>query len=277
MVAETPSEAALARLISLGEEVARVDGAPPFNDQALIEARRGERIMLESEAGIALVTASASAEPEAELAVDPQRRGKGEGTALAQRIRAHFASLGTDGFKAWAHGDHPAAAAIAARMGMRKTRELLQLRASVPADAQVPQEVRPFTEADAEGWVRANASAFAAHPEQGQLTLADLADRRGEAWHSDDNLLLHESDGEIDAFTWLKPQGDVIELYAVGVVPEAQGKGLGSLMMRATFGRMRELGGTTAHLYVEGDNTPALELYRKGGFTQWAIDVQYSS
>lgn len=277
MAAESPSEAALAALLELNDEVATTDGAPPFNDQALIDARRGTRVMLESPAGIALVTNAADADPEAELAIRPDHRRQGEGSALAQRVRDHFAALGTDGFKAWAHGDHPGAAAIAERMGMRKSRELLQLRASVPADAQVPGDVRAFTAADAEAWVLANAQAFASHPEQGKLTLDDLADRRAEDWHSDDNLLLHESDGAIDAFTWLKPQGDVIELYAVGVVPDAQGRGLGSLMMQATFGRMRELGGETAHLYVEGDNTPALELYRKGGFTRWAIDVQYST
>lgn len=259
-------------LLEVHEAAAAADGAPPFNDQALIEARRGERRILTAEHGVALVTVGQS-HGEAELAVLPDHRRQGVGGELAARVSEHFAD---SPWSAWAHGDHPGAAALAARLHLRKTRELLQLRASVPADAAVPAEVRPFTESDAEAWVRANASAFADHPEQGKLTLDDLADRRGESWHSDENLLVHDSDGVIDAFAWLKPQDGFIELYAVGVIPEAQGKGLGSLMMRATFGRMRELGGDIAHLYVEGDNEPALELYRKGGFSRWAIDVQYS-
>ena len=262
----------LQRLLDLQAAVADHDGAPPFNDQAVIEARRGDRKMLETDGGIALVAAAG----EAELAVWPSLRGKGAGHELAALVAEHFETLGVASWSAWAHGDHPAAQAVANRLSMQKTRELLQLRAPVPADAQVPAEVRPFAEADAEAWVDANARAFADHPEQGRLTLTDLADRRDEDWHSDDNLLLHETDGAIDAFTWLKPQPEYTELYAVGVVPEAQGRGLGSLMMRATFGRMRELGAQLAHLYVEGDNAPALELYRRGGFERWAIDVQYS-
>ncbi|MGO1391733.1 mycothiol synthase [Agrococcus casei] len=269
---QAPHQADLQRLLDLNAAVADHDGAPPFNDQALIEARRGERTMLTTERGVALVAPAG----EAELAVWPNARGAGGGHKLAKLVAQHFETLGVTAWSVWAHGDHPAARAIAERMSMTKTRELLQLRAPVPADAEVPEEVRPFTDGDAEAWVDANSRAFAGHPEQGRLTLGDLADRRRESWHSDDNLLLHTTGGEIDAFTWLKPQPDYVELYAVGVVPEAQGRGLGSLMMRATFGRMRELGAELAHLYVEGDNTPALELYRRGGFERWAIDVQYS-
>lgn len=259
----------LAALEELNSAVAEHDGAPPFNDQALIEARRGEREIIVGAGGLALVS-----DREAELAVWPDQRGSGHGLALAEIVRERFAGRS---WQAWAHGDHPAAAAIAKRLGLRRTRELLQLRASVPADAAVPASVRPFTDADVEPWLRLNAAAFADHPEQGSLTAADLADRRAQDWHSDANLLLHETDGELDASTWLKPQDGFVELYAVGVAPSAQGRGLGRLMMDATFGRMRELGADIAHLYVEGDNTAALELYRRFDFTRWAIDVQYSS
>ncbi|WP_293696675.1 mycothiol synthase [uncultured Agrococcus sp.] len=257
------------RIEALGAAVREHDGAPPFNDQALIEARRGEREVIENDGGIALVAAA-----EAELAVWPEQRGKGFGRELASLVADHFSG---STWSAWAHGDHPAAARLAEEFGLRRTRELLQLRARVPSDAVVPSTVRAFTDDDGDAWLRVNAAAFAGHPEQGSLTAGDLADRRSAAWHSDDNLLLHETDGELDAFTWLKPHGDdIVELYAVGVAPNAQGRGLGRTMMDATFGRMRELGAETAHLYVEGDNLPALELYKRFGFERWAIDVQYS-
>ena len=259
----------LAEVEALSAAAAAHDGAPPFNDQALVEVRRGERRILRAEGGLAVVSDS-----EAELAIWPEHRGRGLGLALAMVVREHFADRA---WSAWAHGDHAAARAIAAKLSMRRTRELLQLRAPVPAEAAVPASVRPFTDADADAWLRLNAAAFADHPEQGSLTATDLADRRAAPWHDDANLLLHETGGELDASTWLKPQPDYVELYAVGVSPSAQGRGLGRLMMEATFGRMRELGAQTAHLYVEGDNTPALELYRRHGFTPWAIDVQYSS
>lgn len=256
-------------LESLAEAVRDHDGAPPFNDQALIEARRGERSILAGEGGLALVSGS-----EAELAVWPNLRGLGHGRDLVALVTDHF---GDRAWSAWAHGDHPAAAKLASEFGLQRTRELLQLRAAVPDGATLPDAVRPFTEDDAGAWLKVNGEAFATHPEQGSLTASDLADRRGAEWHSDANLLLHETDGTLDAFTWLKPQGNgVVELYAIGVSPSAQGRGLGRLMMDATFGRMRELGAETAHLYVEGDNEPALELYKRFGFMRWAIDVQYS-
>lgn len=257
-------------LESLGQSVQNHDGTPPFNDQALIEARRGEREILTGDGGLALV-----AEGEAELAVWPDKRGLGHGRALVTLIADHF---GDRSWSAWAHGDHPAAAKLAEEFGLRRTRELLQLRASVPADAAVPDAVRTFRDDDQDAWLAVNSAAFATHPEQGSITAGDLSDRRGADWHSDENLLVHETDGVIDAFTWLKPQGEgIVELYAIGVSPGAQGRGLGRLLMDATFGRMRELGAHTAHLYVEGDNTPALELYERFGFTRWAIDVQYST
>ena len=61
----------------------------------------------------------------------------------------------------------------------------------------------------------------------------------------------------------------------LGVSPDRQGSGLGRRMLEATFVRMRALGATTAHLYVEGDNEAALALYRGAGFEQWAIDVRW--
>lgn len=259
----------ITRIEALGAAVREHDGAPPFNDQALIEARRGERDVVETEGGIAVMS-----ETEVELAVWPERRGKGFGRELASLVADRFEGRA---WSAWAHGDHPAAARLAEEFGLRRTRELLQLRAGIPADAAVPDAVRTFSDDDEDAWLRVNAAAFANHPEQGSLTAGDLADRRGSDWHSDSNLLLHETHGELDAFTWLKPQEEgVVELYAIGVWPTAQGRGLGRVMMDATFGRMRELGADTAHLYVEGDNRPALELYKRFGFERWAIDVQYS-
>ncbi len=98
-----------------------------------------------------------------------------------------------------------------------------------------------------------------------------------EPWHDDANLVVADGpDGEgLDAFAWVKPDGDVAELYVLGVSPRRQGAGLGRRMLAAAFARMRALGATTAHLYVEGDNTPALALYERAGFERWAIDVRW--
>ena len=263
-------------LAALVERCLRADGASPVNDQAMLEARRGERAIVDldgSGTAVAVVATGAQAGDaiaEVELAVDPERRGQGLGTRLAERIAAEH-----PGFEAWAHGDLPASRALAERLGMQRIRTLLQLRAPVPSDAVVDARLRPFVDADADAWVATNAAAFAGHPEQGRLTARDLADRRAESWHDDANLLVAPGDDGIDGYAWIKPDGDVAELYALGVAPHAQGTGLGGVLMQATFARMRALGFDTAHLYVEGDNAPALGLYRSRGFVDHARDVRW--
>ncbi|WP_206448414.1 mycothiol synthase [Agrococcus sp. KRD186] len=284
---------------ALGAACAAADGVPPFNDQALVELRRGERRAIGDATALAVIS---DAEHEVELAVHPEQRRRGLGKALAVRVADELGS-----FDAWAHGDHPAATVIAERLGMARVRTLLQLRAPVPAPVpaaaepaaaepaeaepataaaagsadsaaggdRLPDGTRPYEPDDASALLALNASAFADHPEQGRMTADDLAARMAEPWHDDANLVVAPGEAGLDAFTWVKPEGEVAELYVLGVSPQRQGAGLGRRMLEATFVRMRALGATTAHLYVEGDNAPALALYRRAGFTQWAIDVRW--
>lgn len=245
------------------------DGVPPFNDQALVELRRGERRVLGDASALAIVS---DAEAEAELAVHPEQRRRGRGLALAQRVADELGA-----FDAWAHGDLPGARAIARHLGMARVRTLLQLRAPVPQAGpdHLPDGTRAFEPGDASALLALNAAAFADHPEQGRMSATDLDARMSESWHDDANLVVLPGDVGLDAFTWVKPEGDVAELYVLGVSPSAQGAGAGRRMLAATFVRMRAIGATTAHLYVEGDNLPALALYRSAGFEQWAIDVRW--
>src|SRR5690606_35720600 len=102
---------------------------------------------------------------------------------------------------------HPAATAIAERLGMRRVRTLLQLRAPVPpatgADP-LPHGTRAYEPDDASALLALNAAAFADHPEQGRMTADDLASRMAEPWHDDANLVVTPGEGSLDAFTWVK-------------------------------------------------------------------------
>ncbi|GAA1421360.1 mycothiol synthase [Agrococcus citreus] len=270
-------DTAIQQARALAAACAAHDGVPPFNDQALVELERGERRTIGDAHALAVVS---DRDREVELAVAPDARGQGRGLALARRVADE---LGT--FDAWSHGDLPAARAIAEALGMTSVRTLLQLRAPVPAaPAEVPDRlpdgVRPFEPADASALLALNAVAFADHPEQGRMTADDLAARMAEPWHDDANLVVIDGTGAsdsggLDAFGWVKPDGDIAELYVLGVSPARQGAGLGKRMLAAVFVRMRALGATTAHLYVEGDNAPALALYERAGFERWAIDVRW--
>jgi len=124
--------------------------------------------------------------------------------------------------------------------------------------------------------VALNARIFSSHPEQGSLTLDDLRDRIDEPWFdADDLLVLRDGDGRMVGYDWLKVEDDAGEIYVLGVDPELAGQGLGRSLLRAGFARLADRGISTADLYVEGDNEPALALYRSAGFVDQTVDIQY--
>ncbi|MGO3885485.1 MAG: GNAT family N-acetyltransferase, partial [Mycetocola sp.] len=66
------------------------------------------------------------------------------------------------------------------------------------------------------------------------------------------------------------------EIYVVGVAPELSGHGIARALFAAAFDRLRNEGVTEVDLYVDGDNTRAVELYKRLGFSIVATETQYS-
>lgn len=215
-----------------------------------------------------------------DLAVAPSSRGAGAGGRLAAAACAEPGPL-----TAWSHGDHPAAAALAARLGFRRARELWVMRR--PSVAPLPPlevppgvTVRDFGgQADADAVLAVNAAAFAHHPEQGTMSRADLDERMAEPWFDPAGLLLAvDEDGRLLGFHWTKRHDDDNgEVYVVGIAPEAQGRGLGKVLTLAGLHHLASRGVAEVHLYVESDNEPAVRLYTGLGFTHERADthVQY--
>lgn len=258
------------------------DGSDAFNEQTRLDLAAGRRspIVATASSGAAegrVVAAAVLGGGELDLVVDPLFRGLGYGEAVLDGILATAPSRLT----AWAHGGHPAAARLAERFGFLPVRRLLRMTAPVPGPVAVTlpggfslSAFRPGVD-DAE-WVDLNARAFAEHPEQGSLTLADLDDRMGEPWFdAGDLLVLRDADGRMAGFDWLKVADGGAEVYVLAVDPAYAGRGLGRALLMAGFVRLAERGIHTVELYVEGDNTAALELYRSAGFTEHTVDVQY--
>lgn len=231
----------------------------------------------------------------AELVVDPRHRRRGAGTALLAAVREQGAP------PVWAHGDLPGAQALASRAGLRVVRELWRMErpladgdAAAADDVVVPDGVvvRPFVVGqDEEAWLRVNARAFAAHPEQGRMTLADLEAREREPWFAAEDLLLAERDGRLVASVWMKVEdgadgvegaegadgdkGAEGELYVLGVDPDAQGQGLGRLLTARTIAHLAERGLRRVVLYVAATDEAAVRTYRRAGFVTARTDVQY--
>ncbi|NMM16111.1 MAG: mycothiol synthase, partial [Cellulomonas sp.] len=228
---------------SIAAAAATVDGVAPLSEQPLLrldDATDAEVVHLiarddDGVVGYAQLDLGAPDDVSSELVVAPSARRRGIGTALLARLGAsvepprHLA--------VWAHGDLPAARALAAQADLPVVRELWQMRLdltgrptgeaaraapALPAGVQV----RAFVPArDEEPWLRLNARAFAHHPEQGRMTRADLDAREHESWFDPAGLLLAERDGRLLAAVWTKVHASdgakqaVGELYVVGGGP----------------------------------------------------------
>jgi GNAT superfamily N-acetyltransferase len=149
------------------------------------------------------------------------------------------------GVRIWAHGASAAATAFVKARGLTPVRDLhilgLTLDDSLPP-AELPEGlvVRPFRPGtDEQAWVAVNAAAFASHPEQGRLTVADLRARMAQPWFDPAGLLMvvpsRAGEGPtVAGFHWTKvhdgPTDDPAtrrgEVYAVAVHPAYQGRGL---------------------------------------------------
>ncbi|GHH87896.1 mycothiol acetyltransferase [Streptomyces sulfonofaciens] len=83
--------------------------------------------------------------------------------------------------------------------------------------------------------------------------------------------------GRIIGFHWTKVHAEegLGEVYVVGVLPGAQGGGLGRALTTVGLRHLAALGLPTAMLYVDADNTAAVRVYERLGFTTHETDLMY--
>lgn len=280
---------AAAEVRRIAEACDAADGVITLNEQACLQLKyRGLRdaSLWLGDGGFALLHGQIL-----DLAVHPDSRGRGVGTALAA------AALGaTDRVEAWSHADHPAAARIAERFGIPRERELqiMSRPTSLPvADAVVPPgvRIRTFLPEDEEALLEVNAAAFAHHPEQGHMSHEDFRERVSEAWFDPHGLFLAVPDEETNpeeaadptmrvlGFHWTKVHRDEDppygEVYVVAANPKAAGRGLGTLLTNVGLRHLATQGVDEVILYVDGDNDPAIAVYEGQGFRTVRTEVQY--
>lgn len=264
------------------------DGTAPVGDQVRRELNHDRFQHLVAEDGdelvgyLGLAAATQDAHAMAEVVVHPAARRRGVGSEL---IRAGLAEGGA-GARVWAHGNLEPAKATAAALDLVVARELLQMRRPLDdlPSVWVPDGVRIRTydgPGDDAELLRVNNAAFAWHPEQGGWSVADIAERRGEAWFDPAGLFLAvDSTGGLLGFHWTKVHGPLLgEVYVVGIDPGAQGRGLGASL---TLVGLQHLAGrlgaqATVMLYVEADNSAAVTTYERLGFEVFAADVAYAT
>ena len=261
-------------VIAIADEAAAADGADPLDEAARIALADGKAEVRAEDGGFALWH-----DGELALVVRPAARGRGLGSSLlAQAESTHEGAL-----TAWSHGNHPAAARLAASHGWDRVRDLWVMRR--PTSSPLPAletpagvTIRSYRDSDAAALVAVNAAAFAHHPEQGAMDEANLARRMAEPWFDPAGLLVAEDASGMLGFHWTKQHDERRgEVYVVGVAPRAQGRGLGRLLTLAGLRHLAGLGVDEVLLYVESDNLPAVAMYSRLGFGHAETDthVQY--
>lgn len=263
------------------------DGFAPLSEQFLLglrDERLGHNHLLAIEDGAVAGVAALDGQT-VELFVDVEHRGRGVGQALVDALPTSP--------QIWAHGNLPAAQALAKRNEMDVVRRLLvmaiegqDLRAAEDAPATVEElEIYTYTESverfgrehvESE-WVRTNNEAFSWHPEQGGWDLERLHRGMEAEWFDPaDVLFLWDSSNDshghpvMAGFHWLKWHAENTpafgEVYVVGLGEDYRGRGLGGPLLSAGLQRMVAKGADKVILYVEADNAPAVKAYERLGF-----------
>jgi mycothiol synthase len=299
--AERLDDGVVAEVLALAHAAADADGAFPLAEDVVLHLRHGGapaavHLLARDDAGRLVGYAHLDTTDEvegaaAELVVHPRARRGGLGRALVREAVAVAECRDPRGrLRLWAHGDHPAAGALATSLGFTRTRVLRRLRRSLSVPLPEPVlpagvRIRPFRPGqDDAAWLALNARAFAEHPEQGRWTAADLRARMAEPWFDPAGFLLADAGGALVGFHWTKIHGEsaghqdtpIGEVYVLGVDPSAHGKGLGAALTLAGLHHLRDRGLDQAMLYVDDANRAAVALYTGLGFTGWSVDVTYT-
>jgi mycothiol synthase len=288
-------------IASVGElldAAARADGRRPLSDHLYLDLVNGGLDgfagFLASEPGhdhpVAYAQISRGNGAHAfELVIHPHHRYE-MATIGPELIDAAIEVVAADGggrVNWWVFEPTSAHDSLADAAHMTRGRTLLQMRRSLPTGMDVTIETRPFVPGvDDDAWLHVNNRAFADHGEQGGWTIDTFCQRQQESWFDPDGFRVLDAVDEhgvrrMAGFCWTKvhpaeaDEPELGEIYVIAVDPDFHGRGLGAQLTLAGLEHLAGRGIGTGMLYVDADNTPAVALYRRLGFTVHSTNAAF--
>lgn len=271
----------------LVQRCADADGVSPLNESARLglKAAGSHRIthyLLPESTNLVGYASYDHNDGSLQLCIDPEHRNFGLGTGLISTVAEQQQMR-----SCWAFGSLPAARAVAARMGMVASRQLLKMTCPLPEAIEpslAPGTIAgSFFENELDDLLKVNARAFADHPEQGSMTREDFEARLGpkqnlyhiisaRAWPPGAEW----GDWTFIGFHWMKVEDTLGEVYVLAVDPSWEGKGVGRSLLQLGLEQMRTHGVRWVLLYVEAANQKAVNLYTSMGFEIARTDTSYT-
>ncbi len=266
--------------LELASQVAAGDAAPPLSEAKLTALRRHS----DAEPGVVIVdhedtvfacavvaVASRPSEWGVEVVIPVGHRNIETLGALIDATAALVSPRGASVLRLWLYTEDLLDGALA--LGFEPERTLLLMRRPLPGDdVETPPRdfaVRGFRVGeDEDRWLRVNNAAFATHPENSNWDRGRLEERLAMSWFDPAGLRMAWDGDTLLGFCWTKvhPEGEG-EIYIIAAAPEQQGRGMGRALVIEGMRFLAEAGLRSVFLFCEADNTAAVALYRKLGFT----------
>lgn len=99
---------------------------------------------------------------------------------------------------------------------------------------------------------------------------AELAERPKREY-----LVIADGADSVLAYGGVDHGGEIADIMTIAVAPQAQGQGLGRVILRELEGRARAQGAEHLLLEVRADNEPAVGLYISSGWSQLSVRRRY--
>jgi mycothiol synthase len=301
----------IASVSELLDAAARADGRRPLSDHLYLDLVNGGLDgfagFLASEPGhdhpVAYAQISRGNDAHAfELVIHPHHRYE-MATIGPELIEAALDVVAADGggrVNWWVFEPTSAHTALADDANLVQGRTLYQMRRSLPTGMPVGITTRSFVPGgDDDEWLRVNNHAFADHGEQGGWTIDTFCQRQQEPWFDVDGFRVLDaatlavtprtdgsaSDGtdagRMAGFCWTKvhpateDEQALGEIYVIAVDPDFHGRGLGAQLTLAGLDHLAGEGIEVGMLYVDADNTAAVRMYQRLGFTVHSTNAAF--